>query len=69
MDPHAIVDALDALGSVGLLAVIVWGGYRGWYVFRETHDDMRKQRDEWKDLALREGRLIDRYIRTKARGV
>lgn len=40
-------------GVVGLLVLIVVGGWRRWYVWSWQYLDVIRQRDEWKDLAMR----------------
>lgn len=47
-------------GSTALLAAAVVGGFKGWYVWRWQFDaavatlaQMRQERDEWKNIALR----------------
>lgn len=39
-------------GVIGLLIAILVGGVRRWWVFGWQHEEMRKDRDEWKALAL-----------------
>lgn len=55
-----ILQVLQSAGVIGLLAMIVWGGYKQWYVFgwqyREAMERVEQERQEgieWKDLALR----------------
>lgn len=51
-------------GSLALLVIAVVGGFKGWYVWRWQYDaqvvasttafeQMKKERDEWKTVALR----------------
>lgn len=62
-DPAQWADVIQAVGITGLLVIAVLGGYRGWYVFKWVFDrvvaqlqvqldEMRKDRDEWKAIAL-----------------
>lgn len=67
MDPQTLASALALIrdgGSTLLLVVSVWGGYKGWYVWRWQYDaqaaaatklvdQITKERDEWKAVALR----------------
>lgn len=58
-----ITDFVQAVGITGLLVIAILGGFRGWYVFKWVFDRMvawyeaqlaevRKDRDEWKAIAL-----------------
>ena len=47
-------------GTIFLLTVAVVGGFKGWYVWRWVYDvkctelaQMRQERDEWKNVAIR----------------
>ncbi len=43
---------------LGLLLILV-GGYRGWWVFGRHYDDLRAERDQWRQLAMN-GHAINR---------
>ena len=45
--------ALRDLGVAGLLAFALVGGFRRWYVWGWTYEQVSKERDFWRDLALR----------------
>lgn len=44
------------------VVVLVVGGARGWYVFGSIYKDMKQDRDDWKDLALRGTNLAERAL-------
>jgi hypothetical protein len=66
MDP-TLVDLIARLtnGSAAtLLLFAIIGGYKGWYIFKgpylkiiglleQRYEDMRRDRDGWKDIAMR----------------
>jgi hypothetical protein len=45
-------DIVNGLGTVGLLIVIIYGGMKGWYVWRREHEAVTKDRDFWRRIAL-----------------
>ena len=53
MTVSEIVDVITQGGVVGLLVLIVVGGWRRWYVWRWAWEELQRDRDEWKALALR----------------
>lgn len=71
MDPNA-VRALTDLGTVGLLIVVLIGGYRGWWIFGPLHDqivsDLVEQRNFWRTQALSGTALAEKAIDVAAGG-
>ncbi len=61
MDPSAW-QAIQDLGTAGLLAFALVGGYRGWYVWGRTHREMTEDRDFWRSTALRSMSHTDKVI-------
>jgi hypothetical protein len=58
-------DMLRILQNGGLLAgavVILIGGYRKWWVWGHQLDEMRTDRDEWKNLFLRTIRVTETAV-------
>lgn len=67
MTPESLVELLQIVrdgGSTALLVLAVLGGMKGWYVWRWQYDaqtaasaklveQLTKERDEWKAVALR----------------
>lgn len=52
MDPSAW-QAIQDLGTAGLLAFALVGGYRGWYVWGREIREMTEDRDFWRTTALK----------------
>lgn len=48
-----ILELLTQGGVVGLLVLIVVGGWRRWYVWQWQYRDMQNDRDWWRKIALR----------------
>jgi hypothetical protein len=62
-----LIEGLKALGTVGMLVFIIYGGYKRWWVwgYQLTDLDARYQRElesshvresEWREIALSAGR-------------
>lgn len=51
--PDQFLSYLRDGGIIGLLVAILIGGFRRWWVFGWHYDAVCKERDEWKQLALR----------------
>lgn len=68
LDPVAAADWLQRAGVVGLLVFILLGGARKLWVFGYQLDEMRADRDLWREIALKgiahAGRSVD--VGTKA---
>lgn len=68
LDPVAVADWLQRAGVVGLLVFILLGGARKLWVFGYQLDEMRTDRDLWREIALKgiahAGRSVD--VGTKA---
>lgn len=47
---------------IGLLATILVGGSRGWWVFGRTYDEMRDERDAWRAVALNAQGMTDKAV-------
>lgn len=50
-----LIDAWNLVqvgGVPGLLFLAIVGVFRGWWVPKHVHDDVIKDRDEWKAIAL-----------------
>lgn len=54
VEPSWVSDALGPSGLlVFLLVVVVWGGVKRWWVFGWIHEEVREERDMFRDMALR----------------
>jgi len=43
---------IQSLGTGGLLAFALVGGFRGWYVWGKAYDEIKEDRDFWRTTAL-----------------
>jgi hypothetical protein len=50
---EAMLVAVRDVGSTGLLALAVIGGFRRWYVWWWNYDQVLHERDDWKATALK----------------
>lgn len=48
-----LLDTITQGGVVGILIIIVVGGWRRWYVWKWTYDEIVADRDWWRTTALR----------------
>lgn len=58
-----VVDLLDIVtkgGVIGLLLIIIVGGWRRWYVWKWNYDELLTERNFWRDMALSGGRLAEK---------
>jgi hypothetical protein len=66
-----LYESLSHIGFPGLLLAILYGSYRGWWVWgkdnREALTNLRTERDEWKTIALR-GTLAAEVLATMHTG-
>lgn len=60
---------ISQAGVLGLLVVILFGGYRKWWVFGWQYKDAEtrtsraeKERDDWRDLALHGTNLAEQTV-------
>lgn len=58
--------AIQSLGTGGLLAFALIGGFRGWYVWGRQYGEMVRERDFWRDVALRSMGHTERAIELAA---
>lgn len=59
-DPGSFLDYLRTGGVLGMLAMIVIGTLRKWWLPAWYVHDLEKERDEWKAMALSGTRLAER---------
>lgn len=62
MDVQQLLQIVNTGGVVALLMLIVVGIQRGWYVPSRYYDDIVKDRNEWKELALTGTRAAERAV-------
>lgn len=69
MDP-AVLRALADAGSITGLIAILWGGFRGWWIYGPQHErqlrDLKEDRDFWREQALRAGALAEKATEVAA---
>lgn len=62
--PEQLTAFVQSIGVVGLLVIALLAFYRRWVVLGADHDkevaELKADRDEWKDLALRGLTTADR---------
>jgi hypothetical protein len=65
-----LIKAVSDLGVIGILVAVIFGGYRGWWVFGWQFKDLKqrekaatKERDDWRDLALRGTNIAQETVR------
>lgn len=65
-DIDGILNVIPDLGVVALLTIIIYGGFRKWWVFGWTHNELlerheklREDRDKWQDIAMRSNNLVE----------
>lgn len=56
------LEIIDAVGVPGLLALVIYGGLKGWWVFGWIYLDLRKDRDEWRGRALASAEMTEKLV-------
>lgn len=69
MDAKAIFDFLNSAGVLGFALLVIVAFLRGWVHTSREFDGVVKDRDEWKELALRGTRIADRAMQVGERRV
>lgn len=62
-----IIDLITSGGIVAMLIILLFGGSRQWWVFGWQYDQMREDRDHWRELALHGSDLASRAVDTLTR--
>lgn len=62
MTVQEIFEFLKTTGLVGALMIFIWGGVKRWWVYGHQYDDLRRERDAWRESALRNGNFVDRSL-------
>lgn len=62
MDLNEIVMIADRGGVLALLVVIIWGGIRGWYVWRWQYKELEQDRDWWRSTAMRSVQITEAAV-------
>ncbi len=69
MDAAEIIQTVRDAGVTGLLVFALIGGFRRWWVFGWQHNEVVKERDEWKRLALHGTNLSEKTVEVARRVV
>lgn len=61
-----VLNIIPKIGVAALLIIIIYGGFRQWWVFSWTynellsrHEKLREDRDRWQEIALRASNLAE----------
>ena len=55
-----LLDITTKGGVIGLLLIIILGGWRRWYVWEWNYDELVVDRNFWRDMALSGGQLAEK---------
>jgi hypothetical protein len=58
-----MVEVVRALGYVGLLIGILYGNYKGIWMWGNDYRKLERERDEWKAIALQHAGIAERATR------
>jgi uncharacterized ion transporter superfamily protein YfcC len=59
----------NKLGVVGILALIIVAFVREWIIPGPAYQQMKKERDEFKDMVIRQAETVDRALKVPERSV
>ena len=62
MELSELFKYLNTGGVVGVLVFVIWAVYAGKLVTRREFDDLKEDRDKWRDSSLRATDLGDRAL-------
>jgi len=57
-----LLTALSDLGIVAILILILIAGARGWWVFGWHYEEVARERDAWREIALSTTNLAEKAI-------
>lgn len=57
-----VFEFLRTTGLVGALFFFIYGGYKRWWVYGHQYDDVLRERDAWRESALKNGNFADRSL-------
>lgn len=57
-----LLSALSDLGTITLLLLILIAGARGWWVFGWHYEEVARERDAWREIALSTTSLAEKAI-------
>jgi hypothetical protein len=50
---HDILQLVNSAGVVGMLVLILWGGFKKWWVFGWQYRQTKNELETWREIALR----------------
>lgn len=48
-----LIQTISDAGTLGLMAVIIYGAAKEWWVWGWLYKELRQERNYWRDIALR----------------
>jgi len=63
-----VISTIRDAGAIGILVLILVGGYKKWWVWGHLYEASQRERDEWRDIALRGTELADRIVEITKKG-
>ncbi len=57
-----LLSALSDLGTIALLLLILMAGARGWWVFGWHYEEVARERDAWREIALSTTSIAEKAI-------
>lgn len=70
LDVASFLDYLSRAGVVIFLIIVIYGGYKRWWVFGWTYKEserryegMRQEKDAWRDTALESAKVATKAFR------
>ena len=65
MPTPELLNSLSNISVVGLLFFILWSGLKQWWVWGWLYQQSEKEKNEWKNLALRTTGLAEHIVKGK----
>lgn len=59
---------LGPFGTLVLALVILFGGWKRWWVFGWHYRETVEEKNEWKEIALRGTKIAEKVVTLKANG-
>jgi hypothetical protein len=63
-----LIHFIEGIGVPGLMALIIFGGLKGWWVFGWIYVDMRNDRNEWRSRALQTVNVAEKLVEQNGHG-
>lgn len=65
---EAISLLLGPAGATFVLLFIIFSGWKGWWVFGRQHAEEKKEKEMWREIALRGTAIAETVAKLKANG-